>query len=322
MTPERTRRLRFALISILVVAALVGTVLALRSMIPVEQATTEPSLQTQAEDPSNSKALQPSTTPTETPSTEGKTAPVILQPESGRLAFEAEGKKLGEETYQLERLPTGEYQLRSQGFFSFDVLASKVKFEYTQDIRVDPNLRPLGYSLDFQGPLGLGNRSTTVQIQAEKALISSGEKQREITVPQGRFVLLGMFSSYALATKLVTSGDRVRLAAFIAAGFDGPESQPQEIQPLLFPLEVVRVPLLRLKDRATGNEVEVEQYLLRLGGRDGEDPSRDDAEGPRLLAVKGEFWGLMSTLQDASKGTFRVYRIDLFPQGFDIVPSK
>ena len=242
--------------------------------------------------------------PATEPQAPGPKTFTLSQPESGRLAFEAQGKKLGEEAYKLERLPTGEYKLSSQGFFSFNVLASDVKFEYTQETRLNADLRPLSFALDFHGPLGLGNRSTKVQIEGEQALISSGsDKPREIQVPKERFLLLGMFSSYVLATKMVTGSDPMRLTAFIAAGFEGPQDQAQEdnTSALTVPLEFVKLAPVRIRDKATGKEREVEQYLLRLGDPDQMDPRSDGSQGPQILASNGEFLGLIGTSEDASR---------------------
>lgn len=261
---------------------------------------------------------QPSHTRSETSS--AKAAPMVIQPQSGRLAFEAQDKKLGEEAYQLERLPTGEYKLSSQGFFAFNVLASDVKFEYTQEIQLNQDLRPLAYSLEFHGPLGLGNRSTQIQIDGEKALISSGDQPREIPVPKGRFLLLGMFSSYVLATRMMTGSDPMHLTAFIAAGFEEPKDQPQDSSALTVPVEFVKLAAAKIRDKATGKEREVEQYRLRLGHDEHKDP--ESHGGLKLLASQGEFLGLIGVSQEASRGEFQVYRMDLFPHGFEILPAK
>ena len=324
------RRKRFAWIFILVLVLIAG-ILALRGPLlamlyggHAKPATTavqqeKPPPQGTAVD-GNPAASKDSPIPS-APSTESQTTPIILQPESGRLAFEAQGKKLGEESYQLEHLPTGEYRLSSQGFFSFNVLASDVKFEYTQETQLNADLRPLSFSLEFHGPLGLGSRSTKIQIDGEKALVSSGDKKQEIQVPKERFFMLGMFSSYVLATRIAANSDEMHLTAFMAAGFEGPKDKPQEdTSDLTIPLEFVKLAPVNIRDKATGKEREVEQYLLKLG--DEEHPGSNDSVGIQLLASNGEFLGLIGASPDASRGDFRVYRMDLFPQGFEILPAK
>jgi len=314
----------------LVLVVLLGAGLAfrgpLRDLFTPDQAKTTsspPSQQTQTADPGQlDENAPPERIDHNSVSEASQPPPAILQPESGTLAFEAQGQTLGEETYQLEPLATGGVKLSSSGYFAVKVFSTDVKFEYTQEIATTSDLRPSSFSLDFHGPLGLGNRSMNAQIEGGKAIISSGDKRQQIQVPQERFALLGMFSSYVLATQLIAGSDHTRLTAFLAAGFEGPAQTPQDSSPLLFPLEVTKLPSRVIRDIATAQEREVEVYRLQLGGEEPQDPKNNDSEGLRLLAANGEFLGLVGTSQDKERGSFKIYRIDLFPQGFEIVSEE
>jgi hypothetical protein len=297
---------------LLVIVALVGAGLALREPLRAMFESTR----TGAEKAVPSQSTSPAQPPLSPPAAEPSPSTEILPPESGRLAFEVQHQRLGEEEYQLVHLPSGEYQLRSQGFFSLQVVGAEVKFEYTQEIQTSAELRPISFSLEFRGPLGLGNRSTRVHIEGETALVTSGENQQEVTVPQGRFALLGMFSSYALATKFFAGREHVRLTVLVAAGLEGPGDQPQDPKTttLLFPLEATKLAPLTIRDRASGVEGQVEQYQLRM--------DEEDSEGLKLLVMDGEFLGLLDTSRAEADESFQIWRLDLFPQGFEVVPLQ
>ncbi len=251
-------------------------------------------------------------------STDGLSAPsdsAVQLVESGRLVLEARNQRLGEETYRLERLPTGDYRLISKGHFSVRVMVADVKVEYTQEIRSNADWKPLFFSGEIWGPLGLGDHSMQIQFESGRAQVLTDGREQEIDALPGRFAVLGLFSSYTLATKLLTGEERTHLRVFVASGFSHSTAEPaRDSKSPLVSLEIIRLAPLKIRDRATASEREVDQYSLKLEGAQG-----DSSEGLRLLTLDGEFLGLVVTPHDSSKGPFKIYRADLFPEGFEVL---
>jgi len=312
---------RLAFILVLVILASLGAGLVLREQLRFTLNNTGPEeiIQSTTPQTQNSQSEASKAPPIETPVHESA-PPVVLKEEAGRLVFEARGQKLGEESYQLKRLPSGEYQLSSTGYFSFKVLFVPTKFEYTQEILLSADLKPLSFSLEMKGPLGFGSQSVMMKIAGQKAFVTSGQQQSEIEIPTGRFVLLGMFSSYTLMPKLMTGQTQDHFTVLIIRGFGGPRGQSRDSDRAPAPpfsIEIVK--LESVKVRAGGSEQEVEQYVLRMGNpSDSSKPSR----GLRLLVADGELIGLIGPPREASRGPFKVYRADLFPNGFEVVQTE
>jgi hypothetical protein len=234
--------------------------------------------------------------------------------EIGRLVFEGQGKRLGEESYLLRRLESGKVQLTSTGTFAFQVLFVKLKFEYTQEINLDSDLRPISFALDMNGPLGFGNQKTEIKIEGDTAFISAGDEKREENIESDNTIILGMFSSYALIPKLFevrANGDKANFKVLTSGGFGGREGRRREEastgassppSPISF-VEVERIGTVMIKD--VSKEIEIERYLIKTGNGES-----------TLLAKDGELIGFIG---QGPNGSFVVYRADLFPKGFEMV---
>jgi hypothetical protein len=262
---------------------------------------------TEEPEPASGRPAEPST----------PEAPVV-ESERGTLVFEAQGRKLGEETFKLKRLPTGEVQLTSQGSFLFRVLLVNVQFRYTQEIRWDSALSPRFLALQIKGPLGFGNRSLKVEIdESRRAVITSGEEERWVELPAERLALLGMFSSYVVLPRLIADEERVRLSVLGAEGFGGPRERRDPPPPPVFTVEIVRIDNVSV--RSGSIEWEVRRYLLK-GADPNSDGDEEGEEGLRLLILDGQLIGVVA--RSPERGSFQVYRADLFPDGFEIVEDQ
>ena len=223
---------------------------------------------------------------------------------SGRLAVMANGKRFGEESYELRVTSDHGVRLTSRGTFSFKVLFAAVKALFSQNVSLDPNLRPDRYSLDIDGPLGIGSLHVQGAIAGDVARVISGDQKKEIRIESAEPLVLGTFSTYAFIPLLMRARES-----------DGA-------------LEFQVIPLLRgkAKDNDAGNSDHT--ILLRIertGNRVIRTGSGDiiadkyvltsNIGNSTLLARGDEFLALIAT---SDKGSLVAYRSDFFPDGVNL----
>ena len=222
---------------------------------------------------------------------------------TGSLAFLGNGRPFGTESYQLQISEEGA-TLSSVGYFSFKVVLATVRVTYTQSLKTDKELRPTAYTLDFNAPLGLGQR-IQAEISVDTATLIRNEARETVLVNVSRILVLGTFSTYALVPALFEAraeGDRVDFDVLI---FGGPPRQTSSDQRGDGDLPALTVE--RLQDAI------LETKTVRLVV----DRYRIQSEfGESFLFAKGK--ELLGLLAGSKEERLFVYRTDYFPNGFTL----
>jgi hypothetical protein len=236
----------------------------------------------------------PAAPPSEPPSEVSDELPKFLSGiiDSGTLVIEARGQRLGTEEYTLERREDGTLSLRSQGTLNFKIAFFSAQATFVQAIEFTAQRRPISYQLALDGPIGIGNRHVSASFGTTIAIIDDGQKKTEIALPEEPFLLLGMFSSYAILPLWATREAAQKLKVISLRG----DRRDREIWVLLEYLRPVQ-----LSDGSS--TLEADEYLLK----DEQFTLKLYLSGDRLVALTND-----SAERDRS---FRIYRSDLFPQG-------
>ena len=214
--------------------------------------------------------------------------------DSGTLVIEARGQRLGTEEYTLERREDGALSLRSQGTLNFKIALFSVQATFVQAIEFTAQRRPLSYQFALQGPAGIGNRTVSASFGTTTGLVNDGERQTEIVLPEEPFLLLGMFSSYAILP-LWAKRDAAQKLQVIS--LRGDRRDQGEIVVLL-----EYVGPVQLRD-AQGDPLDAEEYLLK-----------DERVTLKLYLSRERLLALQNDTSQSDQ-SFRLYRSDLFPQG-------
>ena len=227
--------------------------------------------------------------PTLVPPPDGPSVGIL---DRGMLVVEARGQRISTEEYTLERRDSGELALHSHGTLSFKIALFTVQATFAQTITFSAQRRPLSYQFALQGPAGIGNRTVSARFGATTAIVDDGQKKTEIALPEEPFLLLGMFSSYAILPLWARRDAPQRLKVISLRG----DRRNREIWVLLEYTGPVQ-----LSDGTS--MLEADEYLLK----DEQFTLKLYFSGDRLLALTND-----TTERDRS---FRLYRSDLFPQG-------
>lgn len=213
--------------------------------------------------------------------------------QAGKLTYEWNGRRVAEEAYRLERLPSGELLLLSETSFAVRIALLNVRLAFIQEVRLDEGFGPLLYRLEVRGPLGVGNRRFTVAVEGERALADTGDGRHEVPVPRGPVVFLGTAASYAVLPALHRAwadGDLLRLHVL---GERGPGAAPAS--------GAVELAFAGTVEIVSGQQtLWLERYQVRAGAFRG-----------MLLAQDLEF---VAFVGDGER-PLTVWRSDLFPRG-------
>jgi len=204
---------------------------------------------------------------------------------------EARGQRISTEEYTLERRDSGELALESHGTLAFKIALFTVQATFAQAITFTAQKRPLSYQVAINGPAGIGNRAVSARFGATTATVDDGQKKTEIVLPEEPFLLLGMFSSYAILPLWAKRDTAQKLRVISLRG----DRRDREIWVLL---EYVHS--IQLRDGSS--TLDADEYLLTGEGL----TLKLYLSGDRLLAVYNS-----TTERDQS---FRIYRSDLFPR--------
>lgn len=219
--------------------------------------------------------------------------------QTGRLAYDLDGKRVAEEVYRLERSTEDTVRLTSSGSFFFRVLFVTVSVAFEQEIELDGELRPRSYVLETRGPLGFGNQRITVAVDGATATATIGEEQRELTLPEGNAVFAGTLASYVILPSLhdARAVDGVLLLTAIGTGTGpGGRARTESSDESLGDLR-----------RQDGVEIEVGGSALVLDRY----RAQTGSFGGTLLARGTEFVAFIGEGERA----LIAYRLDLFPRG-------
>lgn len=221
--------------------------------------------------------------------------------DSGKLTVEIRGRHIGTEDYTLERRETGELVLHSQGTLKFRIALFDVEATFEQAIAFTAQRRPASYQLALNGPVGIGNRRVSARFGAATGIVDNGERRSEIALPEEPFLLLGMFSSYAVVPLWAQPDASQKLKVI---SLRGDRRDQSDIWVLL---EYVRPVTLR---GAQGDSLEAEEYLLKNERM----MLKLYLSGERLLALQND--------TNKSDESFRLYRHDLFSHDFDVLSGQ
>ncbi len=246
----------------------------------------------------------PESTPAESPPAENsESAPhaKVGLLDQGTLFVEARGQRFATENYALERLPSGEIVLQSQGTLNFKIAFINTQATFAQAMRFDVERRPLSYQLAINGPVGIGNRKVSASFSASQGRLSDGEKEREIALPEEPFLLLGMFSSYTILTLWAEEQQSLKVISL--------RGERREESSASTTVTLERLGAVRLK--APDGLVAAEEYLLR-----------SERFALKFYRDGARFLGMRSVATEKEpEGSFSIYRSDLFPKGFDVLSS-
>jgi hypothetical protein len=210
----------------------------------------------------------------------------------GTLVVEARGQRISTEEYTLERRDSGELVLHSQGTLSFKIALFTVQATFAQVITFSTQRRPLSYQFALQGPAGIGNRAVSARFGPTIAIVDDGHKKAEIALPQESFLLLGMFSSYAILPLWATREAAQKLNVISLRG----DRRDREISVLFEYMGPAQ-----LSDGSS--TLEADEYLLK-----------DEQFTLKLYLSEDRFLALKNDTTERER-SFRIYRSDLFPQG-------
>jgi hypothetical protein len=215
--------------------------------------------------------------------------------QAGRLIYETNGKRLAEETYRLTRGPEG-VEIVSTGSFSAKFLLVRVTVNFSQEIRLDPDLRPRTYTLEARGPLGFGNRRVSVFVEGNEVKVIAGNEVQTLAMPSGNAFFVGTLAAYAILPALYAAWAEENGLVLFPVGTGGGPGAPSgaaagEVRVIAqepVPMETTKGMLL------------LDRYRIRAGNFAG----TLLAWGPEFVAFLGE-----------GERTFTAYRADLFPKG-------
>lgn len=223
---------------------------------------------------------------------------------SGALAIIGNDKKFGEESYEL-RISSGDgVHMTSRGTFSFKVLFATIKAILSQDVSLNCNLRPDHYTLEINGPLGIGSHRVEGTVIDNVAHVISGNEEEEIQFGVDVPLVLGTFSTYALIPLLfreLTNKGSVEFQVIpLMRGRGQEEDGGKSDQLILLRVERAGDALIR----AGSSEVIVDKYILA-----------SSIGNSTLLAKDDEFLALIAS---GNEGSLIAYRSDYFPEGIDL----
>lgn len=224
--------------------------------------------------------------------------------DQGILSVEARGRRFATEDYALERLPSGEIVLQSQGTLTFKIAFINTQATFAQAMRFDAEKRPLSYQLAINGPIGIGNRKVSASFSTTQGRLSDGEQENTMELPEAPFLLLGMFSSYTILTLWADEPQSLKVISLRGERRAGsPAGSPAAPTVTLERLGTVS---LKAPD---GSIVGAEEYLLR-----------SERFALKFYRDGARFLGMRSVATEKEpEGSFSIYRSDLFPKGFAIL---
>ena len=216
----------------------------------------------------------------------------------GRLIYETDGNRLAEETYRLTRGPEG-VEIVSTGSFSAKFLLVRVTVNFSQEIRLDPDLRPRTYTLEARGPLGFGNRRVFVFVEGNEVKVIAGNAVQTLAMPSGNAFFLGTLAAYTILPALYEAWAVENGLVLAPVGTGGGPGAPFAAGEV----EVIRLETVSM-ETAQGLLL-LDRYRIRVGNFMG----TLFARGLEFVAFLGE-----------GARPFTVYRVDLFPHGIRLVP--
>ncbi|MGB2983850.1 MAG: hypothetical protein WBC63_08345 [Candidatus Bipolaricaulia bacterium] len=220
---------------------------------------------------------------------------------SGTLAFVGDGRSFGEESYELV-IADDAMTLTSFGHFRFKVLVATINIAFEQRLVGDGDLRPSLYEASFDAPLGF-DRTVHSEIADGRAVILSGGEHSEIELDVDRAFVIGTFGAYALLPVLFPLREEGGIASFDLLVLGGPPNQEDQGPDAVPRMTVERIPDVEI--RVADAVLSVDAYVVTSGFGQS-----------TLLAKEKEFLGFVSGDEEES---LRVYRVDYFPDGFEIL---
>jgi len=222
---------------------------------------------------------------------------------SGTLVVVANDKQFGEESYELRSTDDHGLRLTSRGTFSFKVLFAAVKAVFSQSVSLGRDLRPAGYKLDIDGPLGIGSLHVQGTIVGDVVCVALGDKRKEIQIESAEPLVLGTFSTYAFIPLLMRSRENEGALEFQMIPLLGGEDESGDAaDDRAILLRVERSGSLMIGTGA--GEIVADRYVLT-----------SDIGDSVLLARDDEFLALVAT---SDKGSLIAYRSDFFPHGIGL----
>lgn len=239
----------------------------------------------------------------ESPSSEGR-QPLTERTMSGALAILGNGSQFGEESYEIQISDEYGVRLTSRGTFSFKVLFATVTAGFSQDLSLDRDLRPGNYTLDMNGPLGIGSRRVEGAVVDNVARVTSGDKEEETQLGTDRALILGTFSTYAVIPFLFRAlGEKeamdFQVISLMWGGDEGDAARKSDGETVLRVEKTGSVPI-----NTGAREIIVDRYVLTSGIGDS-----------TILAKDDEFLALIAA---SDQGSLIAYRSDYFPHGIEL----
>jgi hypothetical protein len=217
---------------------------------------------------------------------------------TGQLAIFANEQRIGSESYAIQ-VEGDQVDLDSVGLFEFRVVIATVRAAFEQSLQSVAGA-PTSYTYDLDAPLG---RSVRIEATAEGSVfqVQRDDDTVRMAIPADGAIVLGTFSSYAAIPCLLRDleiGDRWSSPVFVFGGRPGGQEAEGE---LLRALRVVRGQNVQVW--LSESQVTAETYHV------------DSPSGGATLYAKGaEF---LAFVAEGEGGSLRVYREDVFPDGFD-----
>lgn len=224
---------------------------------------------------------------------------------SGELAYIANGKNLGTESYTMSKQPDGKVVVESEGVFTIPtpIPFIKPKVKLSQTITVTRELHPVSLFLQYKGPLGIGSQKISISLNKNKLQAKAGNNIMETAVDPAKAVFVGAGSSQALfALILAQREDQVEFTEIkTRSGDPGSEGDNQQLKAHIILLEKEEVQL-HLNKSLT----QVTKYTFK---------DVDSGTNKSVFVREGSFIAFQSV---SSGNSFCMYRSDLLAKDFQL----
>ncbi len=223
---------------------------------------------------------------------------------TGELTYINKGKKLGTESYKLNKTNSGGVRLSSSGVVTppIPIPFVKPKIKFDQTIRVSRELKPLSLELQYKGPLGIGNKKINIAVKGGQVKVDRGGKNSEKTLSSANPFFLGTNSSQAIVALLLVLKNGPKQMTEILSGSTGPGGG--EEGQIIRGIELKSIDSRKLE--GNGNILEVDRFVY------GERESKIE----KAIYVKNG--GFIAYQRLNAENPFYVYRSDLLGENFKL----
>lgn len=222
--------------------------------------------------------------------------------ETGELVYINDGKKLGNETYEIRKEDDGGLVLNSEGVVTppIPIPFVKPRIKFNQTVEIDNNLEPVFLSLQYKGPLGIGSKKITASVNGDTLELNRGKDSQTISLDSEQYYFSGTTSSGALFAIVLARQGKITRLTEIRSGGTGPGGGDDD------------------EALARVEFVSKEEFTMKINGREetvtGYKYWEDESGRERELIIKDG--SLVAYRAKAGDSSFYAYRKDMLGEEF------